>query len=69
MDKCDKSAVEVLSKAGIQADEKSGLSEAELIEIMPQYDAMVVRSATKVTAAVIQAATKMKIIGRAGMCR
>ena len=67
LDKCDSAAVRVLSEAGIHADERSGLSEAELIGIVAQYDAMVVRSATKVTAAIIEAASRMKIIGRAGV--
>ncbi len=47
-------------------DEKSGLSEDELVAIIGQYDALIVRSGTEVTARVIDAAPKMKYIGRAG---
>jgi D-3-phosphoglycerate dehydrogenase len=67
LDKCDPSAVKLLTDAGIEADEKAGLSEEELIKIVPTYDAMVVRSATIVTPKIIQAATRMRIIGRAGV--
>jgi D-3-phosphoglycerate dehydrogenase len=45
---------------------KTGLKEDELLKIIAAYDAMVVRSATKVTAKIIEAADKMKVIGRAG---
>ena len=43
------------------------LSEEELIEKIPDYDALVIRSGTQVTRKVIEAADKMKIIGRAGV--
>ncbi len=48
-------------------DEKTGLSEAELLAIIGEYDALVVRSGTRVTAAVIDAGKKLKVIGRAGV--
>lgn len=67
MDKCDKSAVKILKDAGIVADEMSGLTEEQLIEIVPKYDGMVVRSATTVTRKILQAATRMTIVGRAGV--
>ncbi len=38
----------------------------ELVEMIPEYDALIVRSATTVTREVIEAGTKLKIIGRAG---
>lgn len=43
------------------------MTEEELIKIIPQYDAMMVRSQTKVTAKIIEAGTNLKIIGRAGV--
>jgi D-3-phosphoglycerate dehydrogenase len=46
---------------------KTGLSEAELIEEIPAYDAVMVRSATKITRPVMEAAAKLQIIGRAGV--
>ncbi len=45
----------------------NGISGEELIEVLPQYDAMIVRSRTKVTPKVIKAASKLKVIGRAGV--
>jgi D-3-phosphoglycerate dehydrogenase len=51
----------------ITADFKVGLSPEELISIIGEYDALVVRSQTKVTPEVLAAATKLKAIGRAGV--
>ena len=45
---------------------KTGLSEAELIKEISSYDALIVRSATTVTAKIIQAGKNLKLIGRAG---
>lgn len=45
---------------------QTGLSEAELIDLIPEFDAIVVRSSTKVTAPVIAAAGRLKVIARAG---
>ena len=50
-----------------QVDQITGLSEDELMELIGKYDALVVRSGTKVTAAVIKAAKKLRVIGRAGV--
>ncbi len=46
---------------------QTGLPEAELVRLMPEFSALVVRSQTKVTAAVLEAATKLKVVGRAGV--
>lgn len=43
------------------------LSEAELLPLVADVDAMVVRSETKVTAKVLEAATQLKVVGRAGV--
>lgn len=51
----------------IQVDKKTGLSEAELIEIIGDYDAMLVRSQTTVTDKIMEAGKKLKVIGRAGV--
>ncbi|WP_292468479.1 phosphoglycerate dehydrogenase [Methanolobus sp.] len=48
-------------------DVLTGLSEEELVEKIPEYDALVIRSGTQVTRKVIEAADKMKIVGRAGV--
>ena len=59
-------AQKIFEKNKISFDVKTGLSEEEIIKIIPDYDAMVVRSATKVTKNIILAAKKLKVIGRAG---
>src|ERR1700712_1267357 len=51
---------------GAQVDFKPGLKPAELREIIGGYEALAVRSATKVTADLLVAAVKLKVIGRAG---
>ncbi|RMH06713.1 MAG: phosphoglycerate dehydrogenase [Nitrospirae bacterium] len=58
--------VDILRQAGFAVDVKTDLTKDELIQVIPEYDGLIVRSATKVTAEVIQAAAKLKIIGRAG---
>jgi len=60
-------AIKAMEDAGLEVDIKTGLSKEELIKIIPDYDAIVVRSQTKVTKDVIEAAKKLKIIGRAGV--
>lgn len=46
---------------------QTGLKEAQLIEIVSQFDALMVRSQTKITRSVLEAATKLQIVGRAGV--
>lgn len=46
---------------------ETGLSEAELCQKLPGFDALMVRSATTVTKAIIEAATTLQVIGRAGV--
>lgn len=50
-----------------QVDIKKDLSPQEIVEIISDYDALLVRSGTKVTADVISAGKKLKVIGRAGV--
>ena len=59
-------AQKIFEKKNISVDVKTGLSEEEIIKIIPEYDGMVVRSATKVTKNIILAAKNLKVIGRAG---
>ncbi len=66
-DKLSADGIAVLEKAGLSVDLKPGLSESELEKIIGSYDAMLVRSETQVTKKLIEAAKKMKIIGRAGV--
>jgi D-3-phosphoglycerate dehydrogenase len=62
-----KEAIDILNKAGIEAVEQTGLSPEELVKAIPEYDGIIVRSATKVTKDVIEAGKKLKVIGRAGV--
>lgn len=50
-----------------QVDAKYELKPEELKKVIKEYDALVVRSATKVTKEIIEAASKLKVIGRAGV--
>ncbi|MDJ0687793.1 MAG: phosphoglycerate dehydrogenase [Xenococcaceae cyanobacterium MO_188.B32] len=65
-DSIDRSGIDVLSQVA-QVDVKTGLSPEELVKIIPEYDALMLRSGTKVTKEVIEAGTQLKIIGRAGV--
>lgn len=56
----------ILQENGIEVTEKQSMSKEELIAEIKGYDGLVVRSATKVTADVINAAANLKVIGRAG---
>jgi D-3-phosphoglycerate dehydrogenase len=53
--------------AGIEVDVKTGLPPEQLKEIIGQYDALVIRSATKVTEDLLNAAANLKVVGRAGI--
>ncbi|MFH1576657.1 MAG: phosphoglycerate dehydrogenase [Candidatus Margulisiibacteriota bacterium] len=66
-DKIAEIGLKMLKDAGIEAEMNTGLSEDELVKIIPQYDALVVRSGTKVTPKIIEAGKNLKIIGRAGV--
>ena len=60
--------VDELSRDGaIEAVVKTGLSEKELVDLIPHFSALVVRSQTKVTADVLNAGTKLRVVGRAGV--
>ncbi|HIK57098.1 MAG TPA: phosphoglycerate dehydrogenase [Synechococcales cyanobacterium M55_K2018_004] len=65
-DPIDQVGIDILSQVA-QVDVKTGLSPEQLIQIIPEYDALMIRSGTRVTAAMIDAATQLKIIGRAGV--
>ncbi len=52
---------------GIDVDVNTVLSPEELRSIIGNYDALVIRSATKVTQEILEAAPQLKVIGRAGI--
>jgi len=62
-----KEGIEILKKSGIEIEEKPGLPPEELIKVIPEFDGIIVRSATKVTKDVIEAGKNLKVIGRAGV--
>uniref|UniRef100_A0A8C9VFU3 phosphoglycerate dehydrogenase n=1 Tax=Scleropages formosus TaxID=113540 RepID=A0A8C9VFU3_SCLFO len=56
----------ILQENGIEVTEKQNLTKDELVAEIKDYEGLVVRSATKITAEIINAADNLKIIGRAG---
>lgn len=67
-DKLSEAGINYLTEqAGIQVHIETGLKEDGLCEIIGDYDALLIRSDTQVTQKVLQAAKKLKLIGRAGI--
>ncbi|CAM9541315.1 unnamed protein product [Lampetra fluviatilis] len=62
----DPSCARILRGGGLHVDERLGMSPAELVECIKDYDALIVRSATKVTAEVLHAGERLLLVGRAG---
>ncbi|EFQ96880.1 D-3-phosphoglycerate dehydrogenase [Nannizzia gypsea CBS 118893] len=56
-----------LLRSSVEVDERQGLTADELLKIIPEYEALLVRSGTQVTASLLQAATKLKVVARAGV--
>lgn len=63
----DQGLQQLMDASDVILDKKTGLSEDELVAIIGEYDALLVRSQTKVTARIMNAASKLKVIGRAGV--
>src|SRR3982750_1433101 len=66
-DKMDPKAAAIFRDRGIIADEKPGLTPDELKAIIGEYDGLAIRSATKVTPAILAAGERLKVVGRAGI--
>jgi D-3-phosphoglycerate dehydrogenase len=66
-DKMSPQAADIFKSRGVDVDVKTGLSPDELKAIIGQYDGLAIRSSTTATPELIAAATKMKVIGRAGI--
>ncbi|HEX8511786.1 MAG TPA: phosphoglycerate dehydrogenase, partial [Allosphingosinicella sp.] len=66
-DSMDPKAAEIFRDKGVEVDERPGLSRDELKAIIGDYDGLAIRSATKVTADLLSAATRLKVVGRAGI--
>lgn len=62
------SGLEILKGAkGLKCDVKPGLAPEELKQIIPEYDAIIIRSETKLKADLIEAGHRLRVIGRAGI--
>jgi D-3-phosphoglycerate dehydrogenase / 2-oxoglutarate reductase len=60
-------AVEIFQQRGIEVELKTGLKPEDLTTIINQFDGLAIRSSTKVTPAIMAAATKLRVVGRAGI--
>ena len=66
-DKLSPAAVAIFKQRGVETDIKTGLSPEELIDTIGDYDGLAIRSATKVTPQVLEAAPNLIVVGRAGI--
>ncbi len=66
-DKLSPRAADIFRDRGIEAEVTTGLDADELRRIIGDYDGLAIRSATKVTPKLLQAAERLKVIGRAGI--
>ncbi|AKH44271.1 D-3-phosphoglycerate dehydrogenase [Altererythrobacter atlanticus] len=66
-DKMDPNAARIFEERGCEVDVITGKTPEELKEIIGQYDGLAIRSSTRVTQEILDAATNLKVIGRAGI--
>ena len=68
-DKLSETAVQIFRDRGIEVDfmPEVGKDKEKLAEIIGDYDGLAIRSATKVTPTILEKATKLKVVGRAGI--
>jgi D-3-phosphoglycerate dehydrogenase len=66
-DQMDPQAAQIFRDRGVEVDEITGKTPEELMAIIGQYDGLAIRSSTKVTKEILDAATNLKVIGRAGI--
>jgi len=66
-DKMDPNAARIFAESGCDVDVITGETPEELIARVGDYDGLAIRSSTKVTKAILDAATNLKVIGRAGI--
>jgi D-3-phosphoglycerate dehydrogenase / 2-oxoglutarate reductase len=66
-DKISQAAIDIFTRRNVAVDYKPGMTKDELIACIGEYDGLAIRSATKVDKDVLAAATKLKVIGRAGI--
>ena len=66
-DKISETALEVFKKNNVKVDYKPGIEHSDLINIISKYEGLAIRSATKVTSDLLEKASNLKVIGRAGI--
>ncbi|GAA0736381.1 phosphoglycerate dehydrogenase [Sphingomonas japonica] len=66
-DKMDPKAAQIFRERGVEVDEITGKTPEELMAMIGDYDGLAIRSSTKVTKAILEHATNLKVIGRAGI--
>jgi D-3-phosphoglycerate dehydrogenase len=66
-DKLSQAAVDIFRNRGVDVDVKPGLAPADLRTVIGDYDGLAIRSATKVTKELLDVATRLKVVGRAGI--
>jgi D-3-phosphoglycerate dehydrogenase / 2-oxoglutarate reductase len=66
-DSINQTGIDILKKAGMKVDYKPNILTDELLSIVKDYQVILVRSRTKITREVIQAASNAKLIARAGV--
>jgi len=57
----------ILRAAGLQVDDQAGVDRSKLMELIPNYEVVIVRGRTKIDADVIKASRRLRIVGRAGV--
>jgi phosphoglycerate dehydrogenase-like enzyme len=65
-DKMSGKVEDILKAEGLQVDVNPGQKPDELAKVIGDYDGLVIRSATKVDAALLAHAKNLKVVGRAG---
>ncbi len=66
-DKMDPKAAQIFRERGVEVDEITGKTPEELKAIIGEYDGLAIRSSTKVTKDILEHATNLKVVGRAGI--
>jgi len=66
-DKLSPQAIDVFKQNKVDVDVKTGMTPEELLAVIGEYDGIAIRSATKVTAKILEAGKKLKVVGRAGI--
>jgi D-3-phosphoglycerate dehydrogenase len=66
-DQLSPAAEAIFKERGLEVDTRVGMKPAELLAVIGEFDGLAIRSATKVTAEVLAAAPRLKVVGRAGI--